>query len=131
MIGTHMYQTSPETLKELKDAGEVRYRSPRGPLFHPKIYIFESKQGITAVVGSHNLTGGAFRGNNIEVSVLYEGTGQDTVISDLKEFIQNFWQKSDKIDDAFLYAYAIQHKLNQKSLKQISSFIDKIGRAHV
>lgn len=124
VIGTHMYQTSPETLKELKNTGEVRYRSPSGPLFHPKIYIFESKQCITAVVGSHNLTGGAFRGKNIEVSVLYEGTDHDTVISDLKEFIQKFWKTSDEIDDAFLYAYAIQHKLNQKSLKQISSFID-------
>lgn len=39
--------------------------------------LFETSQGLAAVVGSHNLTGGAFGGKNIEVSVLLEGDADD------------------------------------------------------
>ena len=60
---------------------------PDGRLFHPKVYLFETGSGMSAVVGSHNLTGGAFGGKNIEVSVLIEGGADEKVFADLQSFV--------------------------------------------
>src|SRR5579872_6518403 len=70
VIGTHMYQTDPTVLRAFMPCKGARCLPPDGRLFHPKVYLFEMPTGLSAVVGSHNLTAGAFDGKNIEVSVL-------------------------------------------------------------
>ena len=117
-----MYQTHPKVLRDFMEAGDARYRAPNGRLFHPKVYLFETKTGVCVVVGSHNLTGGAFGGSNIEVSVMYNGNGDDPVIADLTKFIKTAWRESDDINEDFLLSYEPQYKQRQRQLEQLSRF---------
>lgn len=114
VIGTHMYHTDPKLLEHLMFYKGVRYLPPKGPLFHPKIYFFQMPTGLAAVVGSHNFTGGAFGGTNIEASVLLEGSRNDTVFADLTAFITSNWQAAKNIDNDFLFSYEIQYRKNKE-----------------
>lgn len=125
VIGTHMYQTDPAVLRAFAPYKGARCLPPDGRLFHPKVYLFETPTGMSAVVGSHNLTGGAFGGKNIEVSVLVEGQASDEVLSGLVSFVQASWGSAEAIDeDNFLFPYETQYRLN----KDRRSALDKFHR---
>ncbi len=87
VIGTHMYQTDPKVLRDFMPFTVARCMPPDGHLFHPKVYLFELDDAVKAVVGSHNLTRGAFEGRNIEVSVLIEGSLDNDALRDIAEFV--------------------------------------------
>lgn len=122
VIGTHMYQTNPAVLRDFKPYSGVRCMSPNGGLFHPKIYLFQMETGLTAIVGSHNLTAAAFDGRNIEVSVLIRGTGADAVLRDLTAFVSETWRTAQTIDDDFLFAYERQHEINRAKRAALEKF---------
>lgn len=114
VIGTHMYQTDPAVLRAFMPYKGARCLPPDGCLFHPKVYLFETPKGMSAVVGSHNLTGGAFGGKNIEVSVLLEGQASDEVLSGLVSFVKASWNSAEAVDeDSFLFPYEAQYELNK------------------
>lgn len=123
VIGTHMYQTDPAVLRRFSDYVGARCLPPSGRLFHPKVYLFEMSNGVAAVVGSHNLTGGAFGGKNIEVSVLLEGSTSDTVFVDLAAFVKSSWSTAEAIDeDTFLFAYETQYLINKAKRGDLDKF---------
>lgn len=122
VIGTHMYQTNPEVLRSFKPYKAVRCLPPSGRLFHPKVYLFEMSDGLAAVVGSHNLTDGAFGGNNIEASVLLEGDSGSEALSRLAAFIESHWQSAELISDEFLYSYQIQYQLHKNKRRALETF---------
>jgi HKD family nuclease len=123
VIGTHMYQTDPEVLRAFMPHSGARCMAPDGRLFHPKVYIFETPDGLSAVVGSHNLTGGAFGGKNIEVSVLIEGKADSEVFTSLVSFIKSSWSSAEEIDeDEFLFAYEAQYRLNKAKRGTLEKF---------
>lgn len=123
VIGTHMYQTDPAVLRKFMPHKGARCLPPNGRLFHPKVYLFEMPQGVAAVVGSHNLTAGAFDGKNIEVSVLLEGSANDEVLSGLASFIKSSWKTAEIIDeDAFLFAYEAQYRANKAKREALEKF---------
>ena len=123
VIGTHMYQTDPSVLRRFMPHTGARCLPPNGRLFHPKVYLFEMPKGVAAVVGSHNLTGGAFGGKNIEVSVLLEGSAEDAAIVDLISFVKSSWGLAEAIDeDDFLFAYEAQHRNNKAKRSALDRF---------
>lgn len=123
VIGTHMYQTDPTVLRAFMPYKGARCMPPDGRLFHPKVYLFESPTGLSAVVGSHNLTGGAFGGKNIEVSVLLEGEAGDEVLSGLASFVKASWHSAEAIDeDNFLFPYEAQYRLNKARRGALDKF---------
>ncbi|OYY94446.1 MAG: hypothetical protein B7Y41_06315 [Hydrogenophilales bacterium 28-61-23] len=123
VIGTHMYQTDPAVLRAFMPYTAVRCMPPDGKLFHPKVYLFELDDGIAAVVGSHNLTGGAFGGRNIEASVLIEGSLADSALRDIAEFINSCWGDAEKIDEGgFLFAYESQYHANRIKREALDNF---------
>lgn len=123
VIGTHMYQTDPAVLRRFSKCKGARCLPPNGRLFHPKIYFFEMPDGYAAVVGSHNLTRGAFGGKNIEASVLLKGGEEDSIFLDLKKFIESQWSVAeDIIEDKFLFAYEAQYLVNKEKLKDLNRF---------
>ncbi|WP_460153556.1 hypothetical protein [Pseudomonas sp. S2_B07] len=123
VIGTHMYQTDPAVLRRFMPFDGARCLPPSGRLFHPKIYLFEMPKGIAAVVGSHNLTGGAFGGRNVEVSVLLHGDEGSEVLADLKSFIDSSWSSAERIsEDGFLFSYEAQYLANKGKLAQLEKF---------
>jgi HKD family nuclease len=123
VIGTHMYQTDPAVLRRFMHHEGARCLPPDGRLFHPKVYLFEMPKGFAAVVGSHNLTGGAFTGNNVEVSVLLEGSAEEAVFADLSSFVKSSWHSAEAInEDTFLFAYEIQYRINKAKRSDLDKF---------
>lgn len=123
VIGTHMYQTDPAVLRRFLSHKSARCLPPDGPLFHPKVYLFEMPTGVAAIVGSHNLTGGAFGGKNVEVSVLLEGATEDAVFVDLTSFVKSNWVSAEAInEDTFLFAYEAQYRINKAKLSALDRF---------
>ncbi|WP_431481529.1 hypothetical protein [Pseudomonas thivervalensis] len=123
VIGTHMYQTDPAVLRRFSKCKGVRCLPPNGRLFHPKLYYFKMPDGYAAVVGSHNLTGGAFGGKNIELSVLLQGDKKDILFRDLEGFIKSSWSAAEDIlEDSFLFAYEAQYFANKAKLKDLNKF---------
>ena len=88
----------------------ARYLPPDGPLFHPKVYVFKRGNAATAIIGSHNLTAGAFDKDNIEASLLIEGDASSGIITQVQEFIRRHWKTARPIaDDDFLFDYNVRH----------------------
>ena len=123
VIGTHMYQTDPAVLGDFMPHSAVHCLPPSGRLFHPKVYLFGTASGVSAVVGSHNLTGGAFGGGNIEVSLLLEGGADDAVFSELVEFVEQHWRSTKPIDEEFLYPYGLQYQLKRGQDRELHEFL--------
>lgn len=125
VIGTHMYQTDPAVLRLFMLHKGARCLPPDGRLFHPKVYLFETPLGRAAVVGSHNLTGGAFGGKNIEVSVLLEeeDDADNEVFSNLASFITSNWSAAETIsENGFLFAYETQYRVNKAQRIALNKF---------
>jgi len=69
------------------------------------------------------LTGGAFGGHNIEVSVLLEGHENNKVLEDLASFIESSWRSAESIDDDdFLFAYEAQYRMNKAKRNALDKF---------
>lgn len=120
IIGTHLYQTSPQVLEAFASSPVTRYWPPSGPLFHPKLYLFRSRDSITAVIGSHNLTAGAFDKGNIEASLLIETDTTTAVIQQLEGFIESHWTQAQRIaNDDFLYDYRVRYDANVRERAKI------------
>lgn len=122
VIGTHMFQTSPSVLRDLMSCSGVRCMPPNGRLFHPKIYLFQLETGLAAIVGSHNLTAGAFEGGNIEASVLIRGAATELALRDLSSFVQKVWGMAKDIDEDFLFAYERQYDIHRAKRKALEKF---------
>lgn len=123
VIGTHMYQTDPKVLRRFIKVDTAKCMPPHGRLFHPKVYLFEMKEGFAAVVGSHNLTGGAFGGRNVEASLLLRAPTVDKVMSELANFIIMSWNAAESIEeDGFLFAYEAQYEANKAKRQELEQF---------
>jgi HKD family nuclease len=123
VVGTHMYQTDPTILRKLMSVTGAKVMPPTGRLFHPKLYLFKLKNSFCAVIGSHNLTAGAFHGRNIEASVLVKGVSGDPIFNQFHDFIDTSWKAAEAIDeDKFLYAYERQFEANKKNRAALDVF---------
>lgn len=118
VIGTHMYQTNPSVLRAFKILPAGRCHHPEGPLFHPKVYVFDIGDRKVCVVGSHNLTAGAFDRGNVEVSLLLDEQG-DPALDELERFVSAQWRSAKPIDDSFLFAYEKQYKQKAHSREDL------------
>lgn len=117
-----MYQTDPSVLRSFRSCKGARCMRPVGRLFHPKAYLFQLNEGFAIMVGSHNLTGGAFGGKNIEVSVLIETNDKDDVFVNLENFVKSSYQNSIEIDEDFLFAYETQYRINKNNRNALNNF---------
>jgi HKD family nuclease len=123
VIGTHMHQTHPAVLRQLTPVPEARWMPPDGRLFHPKVYLFQTGDRMSALIGSHNLTAGAFDGVNIEAGVLIEGNASEPALRDLLRYAKKAWAGSKVIDkENFLFAYEKQYEANKARRKALNIF---------
>lgn len=122
VIGTHMYQTDPAVLRSFMAYKGARCVEPSGRLFHPKVYLFQLPNGFAMVVGSHNLTGGAFGGKNVEVSVLIEMSNKDDVFIELENFVKSSYRDAKVIKEDFLFAYDAQYRVNKANRSALNKF---------
>lgn len=122
VIGTHLYQTDPAVLSRFLNVPSGKYMPPDGQLFHPKTYLFTFSKAVVAVVGSHNLTNGAFGDKNIEASILIKGKSHDHVIRAIGDFVTTSWNNARARDDEFLADYKDEWNAKKKTLKELKRF---------
>ena len=76
VVGTHFYQTDPEFIQSFVRKKNVKFILNPSGVFHPKVYLFEKRNGSwSCLIGSANFTGGAF-GENCEL-LLHIESGHD------------------------------------------------------
>ena len=94
VIGTHFYQTDPQVLRDFVGSPVVRFRLQPSGVFHPKVFLFWSGRDWAALIGSANLTKGAF-GPNAEVMV--HATSDDATSAfrdELRATIKGYWREA-------------------------------------
>jgi HKD family nuclease len=90
-------------LLRLVEGVEIRVYDAPGVTFHPKLYVF--RDGVqAAIVGSANLSGGAFSGN-IEVAAEITSETDSEFIRRSLEWFDQVWQQSTPLNDALLAAF--------------------------
>jgi HKD family nuclease len=92
IVGTHGNATDPDILDRLNKIGELRIVPHRGPLFHPKVYIFHGEEDSIALIGSANFTNGGF-GENIEA--VFETKPSRSV----RKWFNSQWKKCGKFPE--------------------------------
>src|SRR5579863_1777022 len=112
VVGTHLHHSHPTALKKLLKIGTIKYIPPTGTLFHPKLYIFCFAKRVSILIGSHNLTGSAFSGGNVELSMLIEGTMDDPIVRDTIVFADGTWNnpRAKVLKKEFIDSYSEQRK---------------------
>lgn len=137
VVGTHSLHTAPECLREFRKYPAVAVRSNAGPLFHPKLYLFEHEDWYTVIVGSHNLTRGAFE-KNVELSTVTDFAKDDPAVQELLGFIKEQANENCVIvSEAFLARYEDLYRLAKRQSKDIDSlyqampdFATEVARKH-
>ncbi|QDV85593.1 restriction endonuclease PLD domain-containing protein [Stieleria magnilauensis] len=76
------------------------------PMMHSKVYLFESDNQASAIVGSHNMTGFALAGQNSEASLLISGDRTDPVFDEIRSHVAAIESGSQQYDPTKSHAYA-------------------------
>lgn len=123
IIGTHGYLTDPDCIERLANKNWVSFRRASGPLFHPKLYLFEHLDRFTSIVGSHNLTGAAFN-RNVELSTVTEHEKASPLVKGLLDFINAESEHSlcEVPTLAFISRYRAIHELAKKQQHDLDKF---------
>jgi len=98
IVGIDQEGTSVEALERILDLNVTSYifYQKESPIFHPKIYLFESQNEYILIVGSSNLTGrGLFA--NVESSIMIDGEKEadGEVLNQLKEYYSTLFNLTD------------------------------------
>lgn len=125
VVGTHGCHTAPECLEKLGPLPQAAIRRGAGtPLFHPKLYVFEHADHYTVVVGSHNLTKGAFE-SNVELSMLTEHAKDDPAALNLLQFVLE--ESHDALcvtySPLFLKRYQDLYRLARKQRRDLEKLV--------
>lgn len=123
-VGTAFNHTHPDAIEWFQDIGaDLRIFKDNADLFHPKIYLFRSKQHYALFIGSSNFTYGGFY-TNCECNCLIEGTFSSESANDLRnlEELLNSWRGTEfsfKPTVKWLAIYRRQYNsIAQKQRKQ-------------
>lgn len=123
VIGTHFYQTPPAFLEQFENVKAARVVLPEGATFHPKTYLFVSRERSVALIGSANFTQSAMK-SNIESCCSIEGRSDEEIFRNIQQFIEDdCWKKAQVIDDNFLRAYRIQHAATKAARAALKRFV--------
>ena len=102
IVGIDGSVTDPTTLLDLREFSKLRVgvaRPPATGLFHPKYYCFRGATCRTVWIGSANLTGGGFGGNE---ELVLEGAGDEESML----WFEALWASLPSNPDAAITAYA-------------------------
>ncbi|KWT98123.1 hypothetical protein APY03_0794 [Variovorax sp. WDL1] len=122
VVGTHGYVTAPSVIERFQEMPNFKVMLPEGPLFHPKVYLFRSKEDWTAVVGSHNLTNRAFT-TNIEASTLMRGNATDAGLQKLFAFVAQSWGAGVDVTPEWLYSYQANHRRAKAAHDELARWV--------
>ena len=102
IVGTHGNATEPSALELLDELGQLRLAGNE-VLFHPKVYVFECRNGAScAWIGSANFTRPGFGGGNVEA--VYE-TDEVDKVEPILEWFEQRWKQSKPASQEAIYNY--------------------------
>lgn len=125
VLGTHGYVTAPSVLERFQSEPRFKVQKPSGPLFHPKVYLFNAGDEWTAMVGSHNLTGAAFA-SNTEVSTVVTCKQGEPALMQLFAFVENAWSRGQRVTPEWLYSYAANHRRASRAHIELEKWVDVV-----
>jgi HKD family nuclease len=112
VVGTHFYQTEPAFIRAFQNHPGARFVFSGDGLFHPKLYLFEHKNGRRNLfIGSSNFTRGGL-GENVEanVKVTFEKDEEHSCLTQAAEFIDDIWNSAQRPSNVLLERYEAQWK---------------------
>jgi hypothetical protein len=112
VVGTHFYQTEPAFIREFQKHPGARFVFSGDEMFHPKLYLFEHKNGRRSLfVGSSNFTWGGLGGNiEANVKVVFKKGEKHPCLTRAEEFIDDSWNRARRASDTLLGKYEAQWK---------------------
>lgn len=120
VIGTHFYQTDPGVLDDFIESEKIHFNKFTGGVFHPKIFVFWNTSNWEAVIGSANLTNGAFAKND-EVMLSIKGSSDNcTLLDELKTTISGYWEEALCIDKNYAGNYRNQYNRMKRHAAALS-----------
>jgi HKD family nuclease len=126
VIGTHFYQTHPDVLDQFAGSKKVKFILQPDGVFHPKVYLFWSRDAWEVLIGSPNLTVGALTKNS-ELSVLITSEDGTLALKDeITHVIDEHWDEAKTVLAAEAESYRKLWKLKARDLKKVADiFGDK------
>lgn len=122
VVGIHFYQTHPDFIREFMKLQSVKFvMSPDG-VFHPKVYLFESKNGKwECIIGSPNFTQSAINKNS-EAAVLFSSKDLDAddIYEEIINNMEQYWEQGRYLSESELTSYRNVWKRKQKLLNRVS-----------
>ena len=122
VIGTHRYFTDPEVLVRCIDQPKVKVMHPTGPLFHPKLYIFEFGNELEIFLGSANFTNAGLS-KNIECGAFIRSSKEEGSIKSLATHARDLWKSAEKLDEDFVDSYKANHQRARDAKKDLELFV--------
>ncbi len=120
-IGTHFYQTDPEVLNEFVGDESVKFVLQPSGVFHPKVYYFESDNSWDLIVGSANMTHGAFTKNNeFNIHIRSNECLKEEVKVDSLRQIVSYYSMGREMSTEEYQAYKIIWQKQQPKLRKLS-----------
>jgi HKD family nuclease len=122
VIGTHFHQTHPDFIRAFQKHASVRFILEADELFHPKVFLFENKNGRWAcMLGSANFTSGGF-GSNHELCALFDQSdvGATSARKRCDELFGDYWELGRSITNAELENYQKTWEKYRRYLKKAS-----------
>ncbi len=94
-MGTHGYLTNPLFIERFYPSKKVKFIKGDGPTFHPKVYLFERRNGDWAcLIGSANFTRPGFHSNQEACFlVTSDDPGSANVRQEAEALISRCWKK--------------------------------------
>lgn len=151
LIGLDLLTTEPKALKMLHEMSHAGlpitcfcYSDPFKPsasIYHPKLYLITSRNEVTIVVGSSNLTKGGLK-DNVEINTIIQTNHEDEIVSDICAVYNTlkFQQPRVEPDAEFISLYEALHRntarkskaaLADSETKQLEQRLtDKIATLH-
>jgi len=125
LVGLDMLSTDPNALWNLfqlsQSSKNVEFYCFSGAkssvIYHPKLYITNSGEIYSIVIGSSNLTEGGLK-KNFEVNMLIQADQHDEIISDTHAIYNTlkFHPNHIEPDEEFLSIYEKLHSINKKQV---------------
>lgn len=120
-IGTHFYQTDPDVLRAFVDSKQVRFVMQPSGVFHPKLYFFRTGNKWEAVIGSANMTNGAFTVNNeMNIHLTQQDDANGSTLGQIVNQLNEYYELGISIDADYVNAYCAYYKKQKPKLEKLS-----------
>ena len=120
VIGTHFYQTHPDVIDKFTGFDNCHFvMQPKG-VFHPKVFLFWSKNNWDVLIGSANLTRGALTENTELLLHISSIDSNEEFRAKVEQTIKDFWSQGDVVNSKTAENYRALWKAQQGALRRIS-----------